>query len=235
MMSASVRSCGTEYCYLPPEKAANQVGADIDVSKGIDVSHWQGNIDFTEVKKTGVKHVMMKGTEGGTYQDPKFLINYKNAQAAGLKTAVYHYFLATGSTADEQLKNIIQMLRAAEFDVAKGDRLIIDVEATKNEGASPEQMADNLHELLTLLGRESILGGKKPMIYCSPSFWKNKIAANRHNFAQYPLWIANWGVDHPTVPDTWKSAGKTWDIWQYSDKGQVNGIQGPVDLDWVRA
>ncbi|WP_268795804.1 GH25 family lysozyme, partial [Pseudomonas amygdali] len=52
--------------------------------------------------------------------------------------------------------------------------------------------------------------------------------------SEYPLWIANWDVSEPKVPASWEVAGKSWSIWQHSNKGRIAGIEVDVDLNWVR-
>ena len=61
------------------------------------------------------------------------------------------------------------------------------------------------------------------------------MAWRKYDFSECPLWIAHWEVAQPIVPETWSAKGKSWEWWQHSSKGQVDGIQGPVDLDWVKS
>lgn len=201
-------------------------------ARGIDVSRWQGDIDWARVAGAGITHAMVKMTEGGTYTDPKFVENFQDLKANGLKGGVYHYFRALSSTPYEQLANIQARLAEVGFKVGE-DILAIDVETRGNEGVSPDQMADALFQLVTLI-RVSLLNGAFPYIYASPSIWSNSVAWRKYDFSACPLWIANWNVTQPTVPETWSSQGKSWQWWQHSSKGQVDGIQGPVDLDWVK-
>ncbi len=71
-------------------------------------------------------------------------------------------------------------------------------------------------------------------IYASPNIWNNRVAWHRYDFSECPLWIATWNVAEPAVPQTWSKQGKSWQWWQHSSKGQVDGILGAVDLNWVR-
>ncbi|WP_256578531.1 GH25 family lysozyme [Pseudomonas sp. NS1(2017)] len=98
----------------------------------------------------------------------------------------------------------------------------------------PGAVADALFQLVTLI-RVSLLEGAYPHIYASPSIWSNRVAWRKYDFSECPLWIAHWEVAQPTVPETWSAKGKSWEWWQHSSKGQVDGIQGPVDLDWVKS
>ena len=203
-----------------------------EYARGIDVSRWQGDIDWARVAGAGITHAMAKMTEGGTYTDPKFVVNLRGMQANGLKRGVYHYFRALSSTPCEQLANIQARLAEVGFKVGE-DILAIDVESKGNEKASPDQVADALFQLVTLI-RISLLDGAYPYIYASPNYWSNSVAWRKYDFCECPLWIANWNVVQPVVPETWSSQGKSWQWWQHSSKGRVDGIEGEVDLDWVK-
>lgn len=201
-------------------------------ARGIDVSRWQGDINWARVAGAGITHAIAKMTEGGTYTDPKFVENFHEMRENGLKAGVYHYFRALSSTPCEQLANIKARLAEVGFKVGE-DILAIDAESKGNEKASPDQVADALFQLVTLI-RVSLLDGAYPYIYASPNYWNNSVASDKYDFSLCPLWIANWNVDQPNVPATWSSQGKSWQWWQHSSKGQVDGIQGEVDLDWVK-
>lgn len=205
----------------------------MDYLNGIDVSRWQGDIDFVAVRESGMQFVFIKATEGSTYVDPRFAENWKKANAAGLHVGVYHYFRASSSVPADQKDNIVKTLRSVAFDPAV-HVLAIDIETARNTAATPSQMADNAFELLQLLEEDGVLGGQLPLIYCDNNTWRYYLDAQRHDFSRYGLWIANWNVDAPTLPDTWQQAGKDWCVWQYSSKGRVAGIEGDVDLDQSR-
>lgn len=202
-------------------------------NKGIDISHRNGEIDFTKVREANIGYVFMKATEGGTFQDSNYARYRSDVLSAGMTSGTYHYFRALSSTPEAQKTNIINVLTQNGFD-SSCEYFALDVELIGNEDATPEVMADNLNELLLLLGKESILGNRKPLIYCSANFWDKSVAGDRHNFSEYPLWVAHWDVDEPRIPQTWSKAGKTWSAWQYSSKGSIPGINGDVDLNNVR-
>ena len=197
---------------------------------GIDVSRWQGDIDFKAVRDAGNSFVFIKATEGATYVDPRFASHWRSANDAGLHTGAYHFFRATSSTPTAQRDNIVKTLRDVGFDSAV-HALAIDIETAGNTAATPAQMADNAHELLTLIAADDLLKGTLPLIYCDNNTWKNHLDSARYDFSGYRLWIAHWNVAAPTVPDTWKNAGKSWSVWQYSSTGRVAGVQGNVDLN----
>ncbi|AXI83442.1 muramidase [Xylella taiwanensis] len=201
--------------------------------KGIDISHWNGDIDFIKVKGANIDYVFIKATEGATYHDPLYVKNRSGALSAGMKAGTYHYFRALSSTPEAQKDNIVNVLTKNGFN-SSHEYLALSVARVGNEEAKPEVIADNLYKLLLLLGKEYIIGDRKPLIYCSKGFWDESVAGDRHNFSEYPLWVANWDVDEPKIPQTWSKAGKTWSVWQYSSKGSIPGINGDVLLDNVR-
>jgi len=201
-------------------------------ARGIDVSRWQGRIDWARVASAGITQAMVKMTEGGTYVDPRFVENFRGMRDQSLRAGVYHYFRALSSTPCEQLANIRKQLAEVGFEAGR-DLLAIDVETQHNEQASPDQMADALHSLVTSV--RALLDGAYPLIYTSPELWDRSVAWHKHEFSECPLWVAHWQVDEPSLPQSWSRRGKSWSWWQHSSKGLVDGIQGEVDLDWVKA
>lgn len=199
--------------------------------KGIDVSHWQGTIDWKKVADDGIQHVFIKMSEGETYTDPKFYDNWYGAKSVGLNVNAYHYFRAINNTSENQFANINRNLNLVKFDPSI-HLLAIDVEKRGNEKASKDEMADHLQKLLELIKRDIPFDGNI-ILYCSPAYWDSAINWEKYDFSIYPLWIANWNVEKPRIPQTWQRSGLTWSWWQYSSKGKLNGINGPVDLDWI--
>jgi lysozyme len=198
---------------------------------GIDVSHYQGDIDWVQVKNSGITYGIAKATDGATGQDSNFSTNWQNMLSAGIKSSAYHYFRGSSSTPQDQANNIIQQLTAVNFD-SEVNSLAIDVESSGNESVSPDMMADNLHQLLNILVTDSLLNNSFPYIYCSPDYWEQNVNWEKYDFSIYPLWIAQWDVSEPTVPTTWQNKGWLW--WQKSSTGSVPGITGDVDLDVVK-
>jgi lysozyme len=201
-----------------------------EFSNGIDVSHHNGIIDWKKVKVSGIHYAMIKATDsvnGQIWRDPMFSTNWKKAKEAEISVGAYHYFRALANTPDEQITGISQQLLENNFALTK-DLLAIDVEETGNKEATRDQMADNLNLLLQGLARKGFL---HLLIYCSPSYWENKVAWEKYDFSCYSLWIAHWQITQPKIPTTWKNKGWRW--WQTTNKGNVDGISGDVDLNKV--
>lgn len=192
---------------------------------GIDVSHWNGTIDWSAVQTAGVSFVMAKATQGLGFNDPMYATNKAGAEAAGLRFTAYEYMDPSGGRL-VALKDASHFVKVA----ALGDRNLIPVlDVERTNGFSPKRlqtwMKAWLHRVYALLG-------VRATIYVSPSFFTSALSDTTW-FAQngYRLWIANWGVASPTVPaNDWNSEG--WTFWQWTDCGKVDGISGNVDLDF---
>ena len=183
---------------------------------GIDVSGWQENINYTQVKNSGIEIVYMKSSEGSNFVDPYFNQNYTNAKANNLKVGFYHYLTA---------RSVEQAMQEASFFVATISgknpdcRLAMDFESFGN--LSVEQ----INEIgLTFMKTVENLSGKEVIIYSNTNDAINVFSGELTN---YPLWVAQYEVEEPTPNGKWN----TWSGWQYTDLGEVAGINGYVDRD----
>lgn len=189
--------------------------------KGIDVSHYQGVIDWKKVKESGFEFAFLKATEGGDWVDDTFASNRKAARAAGVAVGYYHFFRPETSV-DLQVANFVRTVGQLESDSLKP---VLDIEdpriwkkySVKQRVAMVLDWCQKVRNAL----------GVNPMLYGSPSFF-NEILENAPELAAYDLWIANYNVTEPIVPKPWSK----WIFWQYSEKGSVPGINGDVDLNW---
>ena len=200
-------------------------GAASPYLEGIDVSHWQGPIDWPKVAAAGKKFVVMKASESTAFVDPTYATNHAGASAAGLWTSAYHFARPDASVNDA-------VLEADHFvaiaNLGRGDLIpALDLEVTGGLGVAALQSW-----VTKWLGEVTAKAGVRPMIYTSPYFWKTYMGdtTSLANAGYAILWIAHWGVASPTVPaQNW--AGRGWTFWQYSNCGTVSGISGCVDLD----
>lgn len=184
--------------------------------RGIDVSMWQGDIDFEEVAESGVDTVYIRSGLGCDYTDPYFEQNYERARAAGLNVGFYHYVTArTVSQAEYQAHFFVNTIQGKEFQC----RLAMDFEdLTTLSAAEANEIG------LAFIRKVEDLSGKGTVVY-SDAY--NAGAVFGGGLTEYPLWIAEYGVSEPSSAVNWDS----WAGWQYSDMGNVAGISGPVDLD----
>ena len=186
--------------------------------KGIDVSHWQGRIDWQQVKDSGIAFVFQKATEGVGYFDLTVDFNRLGCEAVGLPVGMYHFFRP----------KIDPVQQAEHFcKVARGGQLppVLDLEAP----GFLAEISDKVVLWVQTVEREL---DQTPMIYTTASWWRRWTSPDkvRRIVEQCPLWIAHYDVAAPTIARGWSG----YTFWQYSQSGRVPGIAGNVDLDWFR-
>ncbi len=199
---------------------------DTGYIEGLDISHWQGTIDWSAVAASGRKFAFMKATEDTTYVDATYKTNYAQAKANGLVVGAYHFGRpdSTPGSAVAEADHFADTLILASGDL----RPVLDLE--NNGSLSVAALQAWVQAFLEQVYQRT---GLRAMIYVSPSFWSTSMgnstwfAANGYD----ELWIAHWTtVPAPTVPaSNWN--GKGWTFWQYTSTGTVPGISGNVDLD----
>lgn len=184
---------------------------------GIDISKYQGYIDWPSVKEMQVRDVkigfaFMKATEGLNNVDRHFKRNWKNAQKAGITKGAYHFFVPTRS-GKEQARNFIKAV-----DLQPGDLPpVLDIEQLY--GVRPSVMRQQVQDWLNIIEDYYKV---KPIIYTYVNFYATHLAGQ---FDDYPLWAAHYiGNDKPRI-------NRRWIFWQHSEKGRVNGITQPVDFN----
>jgi lysozyme len=193
--------------------------------EGIDVSTWQGTVDFAKVKAAGKSFVIAKATEGIGYVDPKYATNRSAARSAGLAFTGYHY-----ARPDLNPTNPVGEADWFVSKLALATGMLVpalDVEVAGNLGTAALQKW-----VSSWLAEVYARTGVRAMIYTNPSFWKSAMGDTTSFAGQgyTVLWIAHWFVSAPTVPAAnW--GGRGWTFWQYEDCGAVPGIVGCVDLD----
>ena len=176
--------------------------------KGIDISSYQQNVDFVNVKNSGVEIVFINATEGITYTNPLLVSQYNGAIAAGLKVGFYH-FLRTNDPVLEA-KYFLNSLKGLSANC----KYAIDVEDTF--GQTVTKISSNVR----LFANYIIANNKEVCIYTGDYFYANNLNSSVKDL---PLWVAHYGV---SKPDATNYIG-----FQYSGSGSVNGVNGFVDLD----
>lgn len=194
------------------------ISADTDeVFPGIDVSVYQGDIDFEQVKNSGIEVVYIRAGYGFSVTDPKFEENYTNATKVGLKCGAY-YFVTARNTEQAYL----QATRFAELISGKtfAARPAMDFEEFGSLGKNGINIVG-----LAFMQKLRELTGIVPILYTNAY---NASETWDWNFAQFPLWVADYDAEEPYVTSNiWQSyAG-----FQYSDRGEIPGIYGNVDLN----
>ncbi|WNI27485.1 GH25 family lysozyme [Streptomyces sp. ITFR-6] len=190
---------------------------------GMDVSSYQGSINWTSARGAGIEFAWMKATEGTTYKDPTFSTNYLGAYNAGVIRGAYHYGRPDVSGGAAQ----------ANFFADNGgawsrDNLtlpgVLDIEGTCY-GKTPASMQS---WILDFYNTYKARTGRDVVIYTSPSWWNSCTAGWTGMSARSPLWVAHWtSAGSPSIP----TGFPFWTVWQYTSTGSVSGISGNVDRD----
>ena len=181
--------------------------------KGIDISKHNGNVNFTEVIKSGVDIVIIKATEGVDYIDPLFEQHYKEAYGAGISIGFYH-FMSEKTDPSKQAQDFWDSIKNRKFDILP----CLDIE-TNTLGRSRKQISDRCIEFLE---KFKSLSGYDCMIYTSGYFGRDNLD---DRVKKYSGWIAHYGVSKP-METGFKVVGH-----QYSDSGKIQGINSNVDLN----
>lgn len=197
---------------------------------GIDVSHWQGSIDWTKPLKgtnnTDIDFVIVKATQGSQYLDSQFKNNWAGAKKAGMKVGAYHFYIYADDPA-EQASNFLK-----NVDWTKGDiRPIIDLEldcaSCTTPGISNEDLVKDLKIFIAAVKKKT---GLDPIIYSYGSFYDTYLRAD---FAAYDVWLADYTTIAPSVipvyPNQEGSVNPTYVLWQFTDKQSIQGWTERVD------
>ncbi len=177
-------------------------------AQGIDVSKYQGKINWTKVAKSKkVKFVYIRATEGATIQDGYYKTNVKAARKAGLLVGSYHVY-SSKTTAYQQFANFKSMVSKKNQDLIP----VLDIEGHH----SGRLYMGRVDKLLELMEKEY---GVKPMIYTSEKVYREHFATRK--YSKYHIFVAKY-EGYPEIRFT---------LWQHSRTGRVRGIAGDVDLD----
>lgn len=183
---------------------------------GIDISEFQGDIDFNKLKNDNIDIIYIRSSASFSYKDAKFERNYKYAKQEGFKIGFYHYMTArTENEAREQARFFASVIANKQADC----RLAMDFESFSS--LSKEEI--NKISLAFMEELEHLT--KKELVVYSDAY-NTKVTFDKSLADKYPLWVAEYGPEHPEIY-TWDK----WIGWQYTDKGRLNGINGYVDRD----
>lgn len=187
--------------------------------QGIDVSHHQDSIDWKAVAAAGMQFAYAKASEGAGFTDPAFAANYAGILGAGMLRGAYHFFDVAPAPLD-QVANFLKALGTPRPDDLPP---MLDLES----GGSQDGPAI-VRGALQWLDQVQQAVGRTPVVYCTGRFWTD-VLGNPEKLKEFPFWIAEYtGADAPALP-----AGRpSYSLWQYAQTGKVQGISGPVDLDW---
>lgn len=185
----------------------------IQSREGIDVSHYQGRIDWQKVaKETQISYAYMKATEGASLVDDTYARNMREARKVGLKVGSYHFYRANVSV-EEQIANMTSTVKAEQQDLLP----LIDVEV-KPKRISDQKFIADLKRFLDAITKHY---GRKPIIYTFYNFYNKHLVGQLHG---YQWMIARYSETEPVLSD-----GLSYSMWQYTSSGVIPGIAGDVD------
>lgn len=199
---------------LPAEPALDESlldTPDLCPVRGVDVSEYQGDIDWEILAQQGIDFAFLKATEGTDYVDPYFAQNYENAKKTGLRIGAYHFFSFESSGA-AQAENFCNTVTAFDGMLPP----VADVEYYGDfESLTAEQVTAIRREMTAFLTALEQHYGQKPILYCSEESYADLVQGH---FDEYDLWISNF----KTKPDS----DLDWTFWQYSDTHTFPGYDG---------
>jgi lysozyme len=185
---------------------------------GVDVSHWQGDMDWQQCYAAGARFAYIKSTEGTTHVDDRFHINWEGVQDVAMYASPYHYYLCALDPS-RQAHHF-----ADNYPTNASLRPVLDIEDPDN---IPLDISNRI--LTWLITVEERLG-VRPIIYTSPGWWNSNVGAVPWA-SKYDLWVADWrGNQKPQVPNGFQS----WHFWQYTNSGvgsDWGASSGRIDLN----
>jgi len=214
---ALVAACTQQPAETDLEQEATVCGVGPTV-KGIDVSYYQGTINWASVKGAGVEYAFIRVSDGLGTPDTKFDTYWAGSRAAGVLHGAYQFFRPS----DDPIAQADLLLSKIGNTIAADDLPpVLDVEAT--DGQTPAQVAAGVKQWVDHV---TAALGRPPIIYTGYYFWRDSVGGADESAS--PLWHAQYtSAACPLIADTWSD----WAFWQYTSTGSVAGISGNVDID----
>lgn len=202
--------------------------AEATTTSGIDVSHYQGTINWTTAKNSGVQFAYIKSTEGVSYVDPMFDTYYTGATTAKVIRGAYHFALPDRSSGATQADFLYQNgggWSADNLTLPAALDLEYNPYGATCYGLTQSGMVSWIS---SFLDRYQALTGRYAVIYTTTSWW-NTCTGNSSAFASnYPLWVARYASSTGTLPSGWG----VHSFWQYTDSGSISGVSASTDRNY---
>lgn len=180
---------------------------------GIDVSHYQAQINWDTIATQQIDFAFVKATEGEGHIDTIFQHNWSNIKRVGMKRGAYHFFRPRSSVL-KQAQNFMNNVKLEVGDLPP----VLDVEVA--DGATDKLVIKSIKTWVEIIEQHYKI---RPIIYTNLKFYNRYI---NDNFSEYLIWIARYNTKTPILQDN-----RDWAFWQYGDRGQLNGIDGFVDFN----
>lgn len=178
--------------------------------RGVDVSSYQGNIDWSVLQEENIQFAFIKATEGSSYVDPKFSENYHNTLSSSLRIGYYHFF-SFDSAGITQAENFIQNVPKTENMLPP----VVDVEFYGDKEQNPPKSEDVVKELSIFIETLESYYDLKPIIYATDTSYNLYI---KESFQEYDLWIRSvYTKPSEDIP---------WTFWQYTNREKLDGYIG---------
>lgn len=200
--------------------------------QGIDVSYFQGDIDWRKVARAGIQFAYIKATEGTDRLDPEFRDNWRGAKKAGIVRGAYHVMYWC-SAASEQAKWFVKNVPSETGTLPP----VLDVEWNGHSKTCPHEISRKaaIAKIKVMLAAMEAHWGRRPIIYTDPKFHRDVLVGA---FTDYQFWLRSTAAKPKA-----KYPGRDWTFWQFTTTGRVPGVTGAVDrnsyngttADWQRA
>lgn len=183
--------------------------------RGVDVSHYQGEIDWEVLSSQGIQFAYIKATEGSSHTDEKFSENWEAAEKTGLSVGAYHFF-SFDSPWESQLAHFTQVVTTFPGMLPP----VVDFEFYGDKKINPPDVTSATEQLVSLLEGLEEAYGMRPVIYATEEAWELYL---KGRFDQYPLWIRNvTGKPH--------TGDQEWLFWQYTNRERLEGYGGEEEF-----
>ena len=206
----------------------------INVTPAVDLSSWNGTVDFKKLKQAGGSHAWIKLTEGTTHRNPGYQKKFDTARNEGVIVGGYHFgrpdtYSGDPNDWEKEANNFLLPLDKAGCH--KGDLVpVLDLE--KGMKTDDNHNVEWCLKWLQMVGKET---NSTPLIYSARWAWQlfvMKAAKDKQQeLAQYPLWLASYneGIEPKRKTKLWKK----WAVWQFTGHGTIEGVKGRCDLNWI--
>lgn len=180
--------------------------------RGVDVSSYQGDIDWQVLSSQNIDFAFIKATEGSSFVDSNFLYNYSEAQKSGIFVGAYHFF-SYDSEGLSQAKNFMDTV----VPFAGMLPPVIDLEFYGDKEKNPPSRDKVRHELNDMLSALEEHYGLKPIIYATEKSYDRYLS---EEYEEYDIWIRNV-ISKPDLSD-----GREWTFWQFTNREKLQGYNG---------